>query len=41
MHVDFVGILIFTLYALKGLMLKLHLQYFGHPMQRANSSKRA
>ena len=24
-------------YSLKGLMLKLKLQYFGHPMQRADS----
>ena len=24
-------------YSLEGLMLKLKLQYFGHPMQRANS----
>ena len=24
-------------YLLKGLMLKLNLQYFGHQMQRANS----
>jgi len=24
-------------YSLEGLMLRLKLQYFGHPMQRANS----
>ena len=24
-------------YSLEGLMLKLKLQYFGHPMQRTNS----
>ena len=27
-------------YSLEGLMLKLKLQYFGHPMQRANSLKK-
>ena len=27
-------------YSLKGLMLKLKLQYFGHLMQRANSLKK-
>ena len=27
-------------YPLQGLMLKLKLQYFGHPMQRANSLKK-
>ena len=27
--------------SLKGLMLKLKLQYFGHPMQRADSFERA
>ena len=28
-------------YSLKGLMLKLNLQYFGHLMQRANSLEKA
>jgi len=27
-------------YPLQGLMLKLKLQYFGHPMQRADSLKK-
>ena len=27
-------------YSLEGLMLKLKLQYFGHLMQRANSSEK-
>jgi len=27
-------------YSLEGLMLKLKLQYFGHPMQRADSSEK-
>ena len=27
-------------YSLEGLMLKLKLQYFGHPMRRANSSEK-
>ena len=27
-------------YSLEGLMLKLKLQYFGHPMQRADSLKK-
>ena len=29
-----------TEYSLQGLMLKLKLQYFGHPMQRADSLKK-
>ena len=28
-------------YSLEGLMLKLKLQYFGHPMQRASSLEKA
>ena len=27
-------------YSLEGLMLKLKLQYFGHPMQRGDSSEK-
>ena len=32
--------LIFLIYSLEGLMLKLKLQYFGHLMQRQNSLKK-
>ena len=32
--------LIFLIYSLEGLMLKLKLQYFGHLMQRHNSLKK-